>query len=116
MQPAPNDAERNKASTVMRRIGSDLVKQSKASHEDNKSSRRKDVLSLLVQANNKEDLPGRMSDEDVLDRVYKLILNQSIYLTLLIEIPTFIVAGHETTRYAHLYLKCKKLRYSKPWT
>jgi len=81
--PAPNDAERNKASAVMNRIGSDLLKQSKASHEDNKSSRRKDVLSLLVQANAMEDLAGRMSDEDVLD-----------------QIPTFIIAGHETTSLA----------------
>lgn len=63
----------------MRRIGSDLLKQSKASYEDKKSSGRKDILSLLVQANAVEDLPGRMSDEDVLDRVYKLILVKSIY-------------------------------------
>ena len=62
---------------------------------------RKDILSLLVQANTMEDLSGRMTDEDVLDRVYKLILNRCIYLTLLIEIPTFIIAGHETTRYAN---------------
>ena len=100
----------------MKRIGTDLLKKSKASHEDNRSSGRKDILSILIQANTMEDLSGQMPEEDVLDRVYKLILNQSIYLTLLIEIPTFIVAGHETTRYAHLYLKCKKLRYSKPWT
>ena len=56
----------------MTRIGSDPVKRSKASHEDNKSSGRKDILSVLVQANTREDLPGRMSDEDVLDRMYKL--------------------------------------------
>jgi len=72
-----------KASTVMTRIGTDLVKQSKASLEDNKSSGRKDILSLLVKANTKEDLPGRMSDEDVLD-----------------QIPTFIIAGHETSSIA----------------
>ena len=94
----PNDAERNKASDVMRHLGTDLLKQSKASHEDNKSSGRKDILSVLVQANTMEDLPGRMSDEDVLDREYKLILNRCNPLNLLTEIPTFIVAGHETTR------------------
>ena len=93
----------------MNRIGSDLLKQSKASLEDNKSSGRKDILSLLVQANTMEDLSGRMTDEDVLDRVYKLILDRCIYLTQLIEIPTFIIAGHETTRYtntsvSHLYM------------
>ena len=56
----------------MNRIGTDLLKQSKASHEDKKSSGRKDILSLLVQANTMEDLHGRMTDEDVLDRVYNL--------------------------------------------
>ena len=61
----------------MNRIGTDLIKQSKASHEDNKSSGRKDILSLLVQANTmEEDQPGRMTDEDVLDRVQSMyILN-----------------------------------------
>ena len=84
----------------MKRIGSDLLKQSKASHEGTKSSGRKDILSLLVQANTMEDLAGRMTDQDVVDRVYKFILDSDrlTYLTLLLEIPTFIVAGHETTR------------------
>ena len=68
----PNDAERDKASAVMNRIGTDLLKQSKASDEDSKSSGRKDILSLLVQANTMEDVQGRMTDEDVLDRVYNL--------------------------------------------
>ena len=95
----------------MKRIGTDLLKKSK----DNKSSGRKDILSVLIQANTMEDPSGQMSDEDVLDRVYKLILDQSIYLTLLTEIPTFIIAGHETTRYTHLFFKCIKLTCSKPW-
>ena len=95
----------------MKRIGTDLLKKSK----DNKSSGRKDILSVLIQANTMEDLSGQMSDEDVLDRVYKLILDQSIYLTFLTEIPTFIIAGHETTRYTHLFFKCIKLTCSKPW-
>ena len=87
----------------MKRIGSDLLKQSKASLDDIKSLGRKDILSLLVQANTMEDLAGRMSDEDVLDRAYELILDQSIYLILPSEIPTFIIAGHETTRYIHFF-------------
>ena len=101
----------------MNRIGSDLLKRSKASHEDNKLSGRKDILSLLVQANAMEDLRGRMTDEDVLHRAYKLILDRCIFSTLLIEIPTFIIAGHETTRYiyAHLLLQCTKLTCSEPW-
>lgn len=63
----------------MKRIGSDLLKQSRASYEGNKSSGRKDILSLLVQANTLEDLPGRMTDEDVLDRAYEFNLDQTIY-------------------------------------
>ena len=86
----------------MNRIGTDLLKQSKACHEDNKLSGRKDVLSLLVKANTLEDPQGRMTDEDVLDRVYKLILDRCIYSTVFIEIPTFIIAGHETTRYTYI--------------
>jgi len=60
----------------MNRIGSDLLKQSKVDHEGNKLSGRKDILSLLVQANTIEDPAERMTDEDVrvLDRVYNLIL------------------------------------------
>ncbi|KAF8809591.1 cytochrome P450 [Phlegmacium glaucopus] len=88
--PAPNDAATKRAVAVMGRIGSDLLKQSKASHKDDKgikSSGRKDILSLLVQANTMrhDDLPEaqRMSDEDVLA-----------------QIPTFLIAGHETTSIA----------------
>ncbi|TFK67144.1 cytochrome P450 [Pluteus cervinus] len=46
------------------------------------AGKRRDLLSLLVRANMSKDVPEsqRMSDEDVLDQV-----------------PTFLVAGHETT-------------------
>ncbi|KAF8797376.1 hypothetical protein BYT27DRAFT_7219243 [Phlegmacium glaucopus] len=63
-KPTPNDTEMRKASAIMLRIGSDLLKQSKASHEDdkrNKSSGRKDILSLLPQANVMQDLPEALS-------------------------------------------------------
>ena len=73
----------------MKRIGTDLLKKSKASHKDNRSSGRKDIISVLVQANILEDIPGRMPDEDVLDRVYKLILNQSLCLTPTYRDPHF---------------------------
>lgn len=45
--------------------------------------RSRDLLSLLVRANTAKDIPAsqRLSDEDVLAQV-----------------PTFLVAGHETTR------------------
>ncbi|KAJ6528626.1 cytochrome P450 [Mycena vulgaris] len=69
---------------VMRRIGQRLLRDSKqkialGSSVDSVSSR--DLLSLLVRANTTEDIPEaqRLSDEDVLAQV-----------------PTFLVAGHET--------------------
>ncbi|KAJ7717342.1 cytochrome P450 [Mycena metata] len=70
---------------VMRRIGQRLLRDSKqkialGSSVDSVASR--DLLSLLVRANMTEDIPEaqRLSDEDVLAQV-----------------PTFLVAGHETT-------------------
>ncbi|KAF8810800.1 cytochrome P450 [Phlegmacium glaucopus] len=73
---APSDAETKKASAVMGRIGSDLLKQSESAHEDDNrsnklSGRRQDILSLLVQANTMQDLPEaqRMEDGDVLAQI-----------------------------------------------
>ena len=67
LQPAPNDAIRNKAAAVMHRIGTGLLKESKG----DKSSRRKDVLSVLAQVNTMEEKAHRMTDEDVMSRAYK---------------------------------------------
>jgi hypothetical protein len=69
LQPAPNDDARRKAVAVMRRIGKGLLKQSKG----DKSSHRKDILSVLVQANGMEEEAHRMKDEDVMSRVYETI-------------------------------------------
>ncbi|PFH52487.1 hypothetical protein AMATHDRAFT_74271 [Amanita thiersii Skay4041] len=76
------------ASQTMTRIGNQLIKDTKASimakgePVERKTWRRRDLLSLLLRANMATDLPDsqRMSDEDVLAQV-----------------PTFLVAGHETT-------------------
>jgi len=80
--PAPNDTERKMASAVMGRIGAGLLKQTKAAQEDDKRSTRRDLLSLLIQANTIQDLPEaqRLDDEQVMS-----------------QIPTFLIAGHETT-------------------
>ena len=67
-QPAPNDAASRKAFTVMDRIGRGLLKQDKG---DN-SSHRKDVLSVLAQANSMEEKAHQMKDEDVVSRAYQL--------------------------------------------
>jgi len=66
----------------MGRIGAGLLKQSKTAQEDDKRPIRKDILSLLVRANTIQDLPEaqRMDDEQVMA-----------------QIPTFLIAGHETT-------------------
>jgi hypothetical protein len=81
----------------MNRIGTELLKQSKG----DKSSYRKDVLSVLVQANSMEEKAHQMKDEDVVSRAYEPILNWCIYSGIIFtaEIATFIAAGHETTRY-----------------
>ena len=71
LQPAPNDAVTQKAATVMHRIGTGLLKQSKG----NKSSHRKDILSVLAQANSMEEEAYQMKDEDVMSRANKPILD-----------------------------------------
>jgi hypothetical protein len=73
-QPAPNEAETKKATVVMDRVGAHLIQQSKASQEDNKSSSRKDVLSLLIRANTMEAKAQQMKDADVSARAFKLTL------------------------------------------
>jgi hypothetical protein len=83
----------------MIRIGMGLLKQNK-----DKSSHRKDILSVLARANTMEEKAHQMKDKDVISRAYKPILDWYIFTHILSEIPTFIVAGHETTRYARLSL------------
>ena len=59
----------------MRRIGTGLLKQSKG----NKSSDRKNVLSVLIRANTLEEKAHQMNDEDVLSRAYKFNLDWCVY-------------------------------------
>ncbi|KAJ3865395.1 cytochrome P450 [Lentinula novae-zelandiae] len=74
------------AQVTMERIGRDLLRQSKehlaATGEKGDGWRARDLLSLLVRSNMSKDIleHQRMSDEDVISQV-----------------PTFLVAGHETT-------------------
>ena len=75
----------------MERIGKDLLEQSKATSrgagEKGGSIASRDLLSMLVKANQSENIPShqKMSDEEVISQV-----------------PTFIIAGHETSRYDFL--------------
>ena len=66
LQPAPNDAVSVRAKAVMNGIGTKLLKQSKG----DKSSHRKDVLSVLAQVNTMEEEAHQMTDEDVMSRAY----------------------------------------------
>ncbi|KAJ7458475.1 cytochrome P450 [Mycena latifolia] len=75
------------AQATMVRIGGRLLEQSKRKSAESGTfgagpTRARDLLSLLVRANTSKDLPEsqRLSDEDVVAQV-----------------PTFLVAGHETT-------------------
>ncbi|KAJ3557679.1 hypothetical protein NM688_g1343 [Phlebia brevispora] len=87
------------AQATMRRIGMQIIADRKAeilaekAASDDKGTTRKDVkgrdlLSLLIKSNMANDIPDsqRLSDEEVLGQV-----------------PTFIVAGHETTSGATMW-------------
>ncbi|KAI0701865.1 cytochrome P450 [Cytidiella melzeri] len=84
------DRQTEEAQQTMRRIGLQLIAEKKASimtaagqtSFEKKDVRGRDLLTLLIKANMAKDIPEnqRLTDEEVLAQV-----------------PTFIVAGHETT-------------------
>ncbi|THV01377.1 cytochrome P450 [Dendrothele bispora CBS 962.96] len=84
--PSTRPAAIDQARNTMTRIGKELLHESKASltatGEKGNNWRARDLLSLLLRSNMDTQLPEnqRMSDEDVVSQV-----------------PTFLVAGHETT-------------------
>ncbi|KAJ7144946.1 cytochrome P450 [Mycena crocata] len=83
--PTKLDAVIRTSQGTMMRIGRKLLEDSKREMSKNgtfEKSHPRDLLSLLVRANTTKDIPAshRLSDEDVLTQV-----------------PTFMVAGHETT-------------------
>ncbi|KAJ7611688.1 cytochrome P450 [Roridomyces roridus] len=83
--PSKIDTLIDSSQAKMMQIGRKLLQESKNEMADNgtfEKGRARDLLSLLVRANTSKDIPEsqRLSDEDVLAQV-----------------PTFLVAGHETT-------------------
>ena len=62
----------------MGRIGTELLNETKDDYKGGGSSSRKDILSLLVRAN---DLPEaqRLKDQQVMSRAYRPIFNCSIF-------------------------------------
>ena len=100
----------------MRRIGEELLQEQKnrvlgekkrvddevLKYIENLEGR--DLLSVLVKANTDKSIPEaqRMSDEDVLARTYMIdshfLFFSNLWFRHHVEVPTFLVAGHETTR------------------
>ncbi|KAJ7059756.1 cytochrome P450 [Mycena amicta] len=83
--PDPADADKKHARATLGKIGHELLADSKAAVKasgGNTSSTARDLLSLLVKANMSPDVPEsqQLSDTDVVS-----------------QIPTFLLAGHETT-------------------
>jgi len=88
--PSDRETKETRALQVMHRIGTELLNESKAavvaSALEKGSSvekhKARDLLSLLIRANMATDLPDNQRIEDV---------------DVLAQVPTFLVAGHETT-------------------
>ena len=63
-----------------------------------------DLLSLLIKANIAADMPEsmRMSDSEILSREhivpFPCLSTRSHIMTYILEVPTFLLAGHETSR------------------
>jgi hypothetical protein len=65
-----------------------------------------DLLSLLIKANIAADMPEsmRMSDSEILSREHIVPLPNLFFqlgvtiMTYILEVPTFLLAGHETSR------------------
>lgn len=72
LQKTEQDAKAGEARKVMARIGTQLLRESKASINDKSAWKARDLLSLLVKSNMATDIPEqqRMSDQDVLARTF----------------------------------------------
>ncbi|KAJ6549356.1 cytochrome P450 [Mycena sp. CBHHK59/15] len=86
---------------TMMRIGRQLLADSKRDITENgtfETGRARDLLSLLVRANTSKDIPASqwLSDDDVLAREPPSTAHYPA-LKILKEVPTFLVARHETT-------------------
>ncbi|KAJ7746639.1 cytochrome P450 [Mycena metata] len=80
--PGPGSKVFEAARTKMFKIGNELVERTKAAESAEPFSGRRDLLSLLIRANVATDIPEhqRLTNEEVIG-----------------QIPTFFIAGHETT-------------------
>jgi cytochrome P450 len=112
--PTRSDAARRRARAIMDRIGRQLIAERKATAAYVVTSRAgrvrswvcsasgkadaggRDLLSLLVRANMSENAAQRLSDDEILARASR-IRTCTGSRSHAAEIPTFILAGHETT-------------------
>ena len=60
-----------------------------------------DLLSLLIKSNIASDMPEnmRMSDSEILSRKVPCVSLHDLQLNANSEVPTFLLAGHETSRW-----------------
>ena len=105
----------------MTKIGKELLANAKSATlagatEDGKIEKNslhgRDLLSLLVKANMATDIPEsqKLSDKDVIARTcppFDAMCTDLLYST---EVPTFLVAGHETTRYDVTHYCCVRVQ------
>jgi cytochrome P450 len=92
----------NACAECIQRIGREILTESKAylaATGEKSSWGARDLLSLLLKSNTSTEIAGeeRMSDEDVIARTLNSSSSSAYMLNLLSEIPTFLLAGFETT-------------------
>lgn len=112
-QPSTKSRKLRAAQRTITQIGKELLTNAKAAVLSGATEKGefeknalygRDLLSLLVKANMATDTPEsqKLSDKDVIARAFHLAclrLNaQPTEMLCSTEVPTFLVAGHETTR------------------
>jgi cytochrome P450 len=112
-QPTARSRLLDRSLGVIRRIGSQLIQDKKAAVLAELSSdgtgvvekhdvQGHDLLSLLIKSNIASDMPTnmRMSDSEILSRKYLFsALAANFDSMVVLEVPTFLLAGHETSRW-----------------
>ena len=100
LEPEPRGAEIQIAQRTFYRVANELINERRAAVANNEKQTDRDLLSLLMKSNIAADRPAdqRLSDQDIIARTNHVweLSGKSDASTA--EIPTFMVAGHETTR------------------
>jgi hypothetical protein len=113
LQPTARSRLIDRSLGVIRRIGSQLIQDKKAAVLAELSSdgagvvekhdvQGHDLLSLLIKSNIASDMPAnmRMSDSEILSRKCPFSALAAMLKSMIdLEVPTFLLAGHETSRW-----------------